>query len=468
MAYSSWCRLCGSTLGSFEISGDMEQIIDDVLRLKLPHLLICLDCVRFLNNLSIFKTKAQMLQSMFKELRDYSDLHSTELSENELNTFRSRFGLKKINGSGEKDIHIEKEEEIHEFVMPSEEDHHKESGIDQIIEIKSIKEITNRKTKEKNEQTDTEKLYEFKCHVCNEEFTKMPLLTRHCHAVHQTTPQVLCFCGTFLSSWKRLMAHKSKHIKDDNGFKCNKCSISYKTLSAYEKHLNTKHGPNAVKFICEICGKEFKERHILKSHEKVHLPDELKLKHPCTYCPKKFVNNHCLKIHIARIHEKVALHTCELCGKGCITKSDLKWHMDKHIEERNYECNICHLKFKSTNSLRIHKRRHFNQDTIIVCSVCGKNFHSPGALSAHKLVHSDVKRYKCFCGNEYKRLESYKCHLSTHTGERPFSCLWCTRTFVNSANCRKHKLKDHPQEVAQHEAIYGKKGVSLAVKTQSS
>ena len=68
--------------------------------------------------------------------------------------------------------------------------------------------------------------------------------------------------------------------------------------------------------------------------------------------------------------------------------------------------------------------------------------------------------------------------------QRPFSCMWCTKTFVNSANCRKHKLKDHPHDVAEYEgkfkfclsfaqnkyfhfipAIHGKKGVSLAKKT---
>lgn len=61
--------------------------------------------------------------------------------------------------------------------------------------------------------------------------------------------------------------------------------------------------------------------------------------------------------------------------------------------------------------------------------------------------------------------------------------MWCTKTFVNSANCRKHKLKDHPHDVAEYEgklkflslaqnkyfhstsAIHGKKGVSLAMKT---
>lgn len=48
---------------------------------------------------------------------------------------------------------------------------------------------------------------------------------------------------------------------------------------------------------------------------------------------------------------------------------------------------------------------------------------------------------------------------------RPFKCNWCPRTFINAANCRKHKLKDHPTEVQEYEAIHGKRGVSLAFKS---
>jgi hypothetical protein len=36
---------------------------------------------------------------------------------------------------------------------------------------------------------------------------------------------------------------------------------------------------------------------------------------------------------------------------------------------------------------------------------------------------------------------------------------------VNSANCRKHKLKDHPKEVSLYESVHGKKGVALGAKT---
>jgi uncharacterized paraquat-inducible protein A len=55
------------------------------------------------------------------------------------------------------------------------------------------------------------------------------------------------------------------------------------------------------------------------------------------------------------------------------------------VEERNYECDICFLKFKSNNSLRIHKRRHFNSNKKAVCPICGKEFFSSAALSNHKV-----------------------------------------------------------------------------------
>lgn len=301
-----------------------------------------------------------------------------------------------------------------------------------------------------------------KCHVCLNEFKDVESLENHCHEVH-STPSIVCACGEILDSQEHFILHQAKHEQEVD-ITCNFCNLSYKT-SEYEKH--KKHcKENVERFICSECGKEFKDRQLLKNHERSHLPDDLKLKVPCSVCGKKFVSTHCMKIHVKRIHEKCAVFTCETCGKTFVTKSDLTWHRDKHTKERNFECDICKCMFKSKNALRIHKRRHLSENKF-TCKSCGKKFNSSAALSNHKLVHSDVKRYKCFCGNEYKRLESYKNHLSVHEGRRPFSCQWCTRTFVNSANCRKHKLKEHPIEVKEFELIHGKRGVSLVKKTDS-
>lgn len=273
-----------------------------------------------------FKLKADAVQEMFAVLNV-----ETELTPEKISSLRHQYGLSPIEENLDESLEDntsvnqeENEEDLTEYLTLANEASDEES----LVEVSDCayshnsNPESNRKPyqRRKLEKTENEKLYEFRCHICGEEFSKMQLLSRHCRAAHQTNPQVNCWCGKVLGTWKRLMAHKSKHLTEDNEFRCVQCKITYKTKMAFDKHIKTKHGPEAQKFICEQCGKQFKERQILKNHEKVHLPDELKLKSPCPHCDKKFVNSHCLKIHIARIHEKIALHTCELCGKGCITK----------------------------------------------------------------------------------------------------------------------------------------------------
>jgi hypothetical protein len=50
-----------------------------------------------------------------------------------------------------------------------------------------------------------------------------------------------------------------------------------------------------------------------------------------------------------------------------------------------------------------------------------------------------------------------------HTGEKRNRCMFCDRLFADPGNLRKHKLRDHPAELAAYEAKHGKRGVSNAV-----
>lgn len=36
---------------------------------------------------------------------------------------------------------------------------------------------------------------------------------------------------------------------------------------------------------------------------------------------------------------------------------------------------------------------------------------------------------------------------SAHTGVTKYACSWCSKTFNNNSNFRKHKLKIHPKEL---------------------
>lgn len=48
--------------------------------------------------------------------------------------------------------------------------------------------------------------------------------------------------------------------------------------------------------------------------------------------------------------------------------------------------------------------------------------------------------------------------MSLHSGNKPFSCDYCTRSFVNRFDLKKHKEKNHPAEVEaekENETIAG-------------
>lgn len=384
---------------------------------------ICLECITFVNTCLEFSKRSKQIQAMFEEAKSCED-------KEQINSLRILYDLQPVQ---ETDTEMMKKDhgfhhtivianEINSTVIFEEgseiddEDFMIEEHLEENCPENDLKEHLH---VEKLSKSETEMLYNYQCHVCEAQFPKMQQLSNHCKKDHNEACQVECTCGKLLSSWKRLMDHRTRHFKDEDGYKCNECKLSYKTQQAYDKHVNKKHGANAIKFICSVCGRSFKEKQILKNHEKIHLPDEEKLKYPCKFCHKKFINSHCLKVHVARIHEKVSYFFCEICGKGCTTKSDLLWHMDKHTQERNHPCDVCGLKFKSTNSLRNHKRRHEAIEANKQCPICKKEFRSNTALNNHKLVHSNEKRYQCqYCQNSYKRLETYKCHLSTHTGIR--------------------------------------------------
>lgn len=219
-------------------------------------MLICLECATFLNSYYEFITKAKNIQEMFTELDENKSL-------DDINTIRSRYNLdpgiiiEETNDSTYGHIVVNVEEEIcTESIENDESEIIEQEIIEEDFKIEEhfteTDNLSNKKIHKKQSpnRNEIEKLYQFKCHECNLEFPKMHSLTIHCKQEHNTKPQVECLCGKKLSTWKRLMDHKARHFKDDNAFKCAECNLHYKTLAAYEKHLEKKHGENAEKFIC--------------------------------------------------------------------------------------------------------------------------------------------------------------------------------------------------------------------------
>ncbi|NXT51597.1 ZN777 protein, partial [Pluvianellus socialis] len=72
-------------------------------------------------------------------------------------------------------------------------------------------------------------------------------------------------------------------------------------------------------------------------------------------------------------------------------------------------------------------------ERLYVCTECRKGFKLQIGLLKHKQIHSTKNRpvaYICTgCGKSFTRHADLIRHQRTHTGERPYKCTECEKSF---------------------------------------
>ncbi|XP_035794822.1 zinc finger protein weckle-like isoform X1 [Anopheles albimanus] len=205
---------------------------------------------------------------------------------------------------------------------------------------------------------------------------------------------------------------------------------------------------------CKKCFAKFGNKPSLEKHISVHITENENGAYSCDFCDKTFLKPSSAKQHILANHQDFRTFVCEECGKSFATRSALKEHLIVHSDELPFQCAFCPKRFKNLGRLKTHEDTH--NETVYVCPHCGLKLNTRRTLNMHLVVHSDMKKFKCqYCGNEYKRGKALKAHLILHTGLRPYACPFCDKTFTNGSNCRSHKKKFHPKELAELEASGG-------------
>ena len=250
---------------------------------------------------------------------------------------------------------------------------------------------------------------EFKCSNCKIKYKSVESLNKHlCRKEKVPCPK----CGVYVTRkeiwYKHILIHSEKNLK------CDKCDYVTSIKNALRTHKKV-HGEK--KHICEICSKSFSHNVTLTAHKSTH-EDKI----PCPFCGVEFTPNLNLANHIKNKHNQNENFVCNFCSFETLNASEIEAHkVQKHPDncasketessqrkEKKYECEICHIKYNSRHSRRLHMHAKHG-DSFYSCSECSYKATQKGGLKSHiERVHRGKKEECPLCHVKIKSLDQHK------------------------------------------------------------